>query len=662
MRLTILTAFILVCAVGGAAAQDDCEGRVFDSTYDLIQEAIFENHGCTNELCHGTAVAGGLDLRAGVSYENLIEVPAETVPESVIRGLRRVVPGQKDQSLLFLNLAAATLPDIWTAPLRPMPQGLPALTIGELDALREWIEQGAPRQGTVPGTGELLNACLPPARPIEIEPLPVPPAERGLQIRMPKWILPARTETEVCFTSYYDVSDQVPADSLSPDGKSFRYKDVQIRQDPLSHHLIVDHYVGEVALDDPRWGDYRCRGGDKDGQSCAPTDLEFCGADALCGSEPDKAIACIGFGPPDATTSADRVLLTQEASFSQAYPAGVFKEMPVRGLLIWNSHAFNLTDFDGKLEAWVNFEFATKDEQVFPVSDLFNTESIFAMSVPSFEAQEICRFNVFPPNSRVFELNSHTHKRGILFRIYEGRFTCDGGPNHGEACSPEGSGIEGVDSCGGAPCVSPVPPELGDCNGDGRLGIDDLVLSVGIALGDSPARSCLPADPNGDGRVSIAELVRMVTIALRPQTFRDAAAARLYTNLVYNDPTVVRYDPPMQLPGRAGSAAARTMTYCSIFDNGLLDANQVKRQSTSPETPIGINIPGVTGGPCATPTACTAGLVGAACSGIGEAARDASCDSSPGAGDGDCDACPLGGGVTTEDEMFILMGAYFVAE
>ena len=28
-------------------------------------------------------------------------------------------------------------------------------------------------------------------------------------------------------------------------------------------------------------------------------------------------------------------------------------------------------------------------------------------------------------------------------------------------------------------------------------------------------------------------------------------------------------------------------------------------------------------------------------------------------GDGECDACPLRGGVTTEDEMFILIGAYF---
>ncbi len=657
---TIHCAAVFALAAGSAAAQDDCEGRVFDSTYDLIQEAIFENRGCTTDACHGALASGGLDLRAGVSYDNLIEVPVQSVPASVIPGLRRIVPGQKDQSLLFLNVAAGTLPDVWTAPLRPMPIGLPGLSTNELEALRAWIEGGAPREGTIPGTGELLDACLPPPRPIEIEPLPVPPAERGVQIRMPKWTLPANSETEVCFASYYDVSDQVPAEALSPDGQTFRYKHVQIRQDPLSHHLIVDHYAGPTPLDDPVWGAFLCRGGDKDGQACDPTDLGFCGADALCGSDPDKAIACIGFGPPDFTTESQRVLLTQEASFGQAYPPGVYKEMPVRGLLVWNSHAFNLTDFDGKLEAWVNFEYALEEEQTYPIADIFNALSIFAMNVPAFEAQEVCSFNVFPPDTRLFELNSHTHKRGKLFRIYEGRFACDGGPRNRQACSPEGSGLEGVDTCGGAPCVSAVPPESGDCNGDGLLGVTDLVLSVGVALGTSPASSCPPSDPNRDGRVSIAELVRMVTIAQMPPTFRDPAASLLYTNLVYNDPTVVRYDPPMQLPDETGSAAARTFTYCAIYDNGFTDPAEVKRQSTSPATPIGVS--GVAGGPCTTPTGCTAGRVGDACSGANDAARDASCDSAPGAGDGECDACLLRGGVTTEDEMFILMGAYFVED
>jgi hypothetical protein len=49
--------------------------------------------------------------------------------------------------------------------------------------------------------------------------------------------------------------------------------------------------------------------------------------------------------------------------------------------------------------------------------------------------------------------------------------------------------------------------------------------------------------------------------------------------------------------------------------------------------------------------ACVAGKVGDPCQG---AADNAACDSSPGAGDGWCDACPITAGQTTENEMFAL--------
>src|SRR6185369_13667966 len=57
------------------------------------------------------------------------------------------------------------------------------------------------------------------------------------------------------------------------------------------------------------------------------------------------------------------------------------------------------------------------------------------------------------------------------------------------------------------------------------------------------------------------------------------------------------------------------------------------------------------------PTACVAGKVGAACNGAND---DATCDSSPGAGDGDCDACRITGGESTENEMFILIGSAYL--
>ena len=53
-----------------------------------------------------------------------------------------------------------------------------------------------------------------------------------------------------------------------------------------------------------------------------------------------------------------------------------------------------------------------------------------------------------------------------------------------------------------------------------------------------------------------------------------------------------------------------------------------------------------------SPTHCAEGVVGKTCR------RHADCDSMPGAGDGTCDACTLGFGLTTDDEMFVLIGSF----
>jgi hypothetical protein len=93
--------------------------------------------------------AGGLDLTPSVAYDNLVDQPAQTVSTDGHPGLARVVPGYKGRSLLWLNLASALQPELWQAPLRPMPAGgLPPLTFDELDLARIRLM----RDGVVPGT------------------------------------------------------------------------------------------------------------------------------------------------------------------------------------------------------------------------------------------------------------------------------------------------------------------------------------------------------------------------------------------------------------------------------------------------------------------------------------------------------------------------------
>ena len=63
------------------------------------------------------------------------------------------------------------------------------------------------------------------------------------------------------------------------------------------------------------------------------------------------------------------------------------------------------------------------------------------------------------------------------------------------------------------PTATPPPACAGDCNGDGTVAINELILGVNIALG-APAAGCPPIDANGDGEVAINELIAAVGRAL----------------------------------------------------------------------------------------------------------------------------------------------------
>jgi hypothetical protein len=128
----------------------------------------------------------------------------------------------------------------------------------------------------------------------------------------------------------------------------------------------------------------------------------------------------------------------------------------------------------------------------------------------------------------------------------------------------------------------------------------------------------------------------------------------MYYSTVYNDPLQLAIDPPLAF---SGSGADRRFLFCSLYDNGSTPTSPpVKRQSTSPESPF------IIGGPCddsakscISPDPAKRGQLCAS-----QPDPDRFCDSAPGAFDGFCDACPVRGGFTTMDEMFIQLGNFYV--
>jgi hypothetical protein len=63
------------------------------------------------------------------------------------------------------------------------------------------------------------------------------------------------------------------------------------------------------------------------------------------------------------------------------------------------------------------------------------------------------------------------------------------------------------------PTTTP-PPCAGDCNDDGMVTVDDLVMGVNIALNLMPVDACASLDTNGDTTVTVEELIGAVTHAL----------------------------------------------------------------------------------------------------------------------------------------------------
>jgi hypothetical protein len=62
--------------------------------------------------------------------------------------------------------------------------------------------------------------------------------------------------------------------------------------------------------------------------------------------------------------------------------------------------------------------------------------------------------------------------------------------------------------------VTPTHRCTGDCDGDGEVTIDNLLLMVNVALDSSPLAQCAAGDANGDGRITIDEIIAAVGFAL----------------------------------------------------------------------------------------------------------------------------------------------------
>lgn len=140
-----LLGVLVALAVSGCAGSGeglDANGRPVGETpsspppgrpvdFATLQSSIFTPL-CT--ACHaGGAAPLGLRLEAGISFAMLVNVPSVQVPN-----LLRVAPGNADSSYLVHKIEGRA------AVGERMPLGGPALSQTSIEAIRQWISQGAP--------------------------------------------------------------------------------------------------------------------------------------------------------------------------------------------------------------------------------------------------------------------------------------------------------------------------------------------------------------------------------------------------------------------------------------------------------------------------------------------------------------------------------------
>ena len=578
-RSCALLALVVMAGCGSDGSGGDGtapKGCDYASTYEAIQETLFEAKGCTASTCHGDAMLGGLDLRAEASFDALVRQPS-----LIDSGVQRVYPGDQSLSLLYLKLEAATEGTGLGSLGQPMPLGNDPLTEDQLEAVRLWIRGGASPDTIVGGTLERLGCegVFDPA-PNKIQPLPAPADDEGIQFYAGAWDLGAESEDEVCFATYYDFSDTVPVEyqvdcpELGEGRRCFAFRRNELAQDGQSHHSIINVYTPKSDPNGSDWGPWECLGGDRSGESCDPTAPDPCGERSECATRPVTSVGCVGYpfapsdfgigggagGPTDTTVQLSGA---QESTTIDLPPVGVYSVLPLDGFVSWNSHAFNLTKFDTTIEQWVNLTFAPEDERLWLRRQIFEARNIFAMSpVAPFTKREICMTWTLPQYSQLLSLSSHMHQRGELFRIW----------------LPPNASCSGVSNC--AP----------------------------------PAR-----EPD-------------------------------YVSRLYDDPVYTYYEPPNDYSSSV--EADRTFLACAVYDNGEDDPLEVKRESTKPNTPA-----------CSYPVAfCGCDTGARVCLGGDNQGSACNGDDSVCGQDGMCDACPLLGGVTTDDEMFIPLGSYYVAQ
>jgi hypothetical protein len=335
-------------------------GAPLADTFRELQTRVF-NRNCLSASCHTSGRrAGGLVLEEGFAYEDLVGAKPDN-PAAAAAGLLRVDPGRPERSFLLTKL---TGPGPGQGDV--MPRGVSGLRGIEIDALRAWVQAGAPRAGLVPDAPRLED--LPADLAVRFTP-PAPP-ERGVQLRLGPFGIPPGREREV----FSVVRPGLDRDLL--------VNKIEITMPEGSHHFILYLWTGRAQPPEPGIRDF----------------------------DPKSPMGIVDIFNRQFVTG------SQTSAMTYAFPDGVGLRVPRGAVFDLNSHFVNLRGRETLMgEVYVNLHEAPAGAALQAAEPLF--DSNFAIHVPPGQTTSISQTWTARQAVRVITLSSHMHRHGERFTI-----------------------------------------------------------------------------------------------------------------------------------------------------------------------------------------------------------------------------------------------------
>jgi len=355
------------------------------SSFQLLQQKVF-TPSCVGCHTQGTdyAVQSGLILDQDQSYNSLINIMSY-YPKAKADDILLVKPGNADSSLLYMKVHG--IPQNHDYGLL-MPLGNEALSIGQQEFIKEWINAGAPKTGVVADASLLDDTTHYPAP--TFTDLAPPAVGTGYQVTSGSFNVSSNFERELFV--YRDLGNTLP----------IYVNRIHTKMRPFSHHLVLYTF-------DPQ----------QTPKSMLPAFNVIRDLRNPDGSYNNSTEALMNYH----TFLGGSMIQEDEYNF----PPGVALKLPAHAGIDFNTHFVNYTPNTIPGECYANIYTTDASKVQYEAQPLFipNTD----ITLPAQQQTTLMQTttNPFTNKMNVFMLTSHYHAKGQKFQIL-----INGGSRNGE--------------------------------------------------------------------------------------------------------------------------------------------------------------------------------------------------------------------------------------